>query len=111
DFACTIVKARGIAAATPKELSEFFSARRIQRRKNLIYNALSLLVKQRKLEKKDVRYFSVPADSREKPVAPRKWKISAEGLKRIKEANKRRWAREKAARNARARSAAKRSAR
>jgi len=36
-------------------------------------------VKQRKLEKKDGRYFSVYADSSEKPVAPRKWKISAEG--------------------------------
>ena len=111
DFVATIVKARGISGATPKEVSEVFSARRIPRRKNLIYNALSLLMRQRKLEKKDGRYFSVSADSREKPVAPRKWKISAEGLKRIKEANKRRWAREKAARKSRARSAAKRSAR
>src|SRR5207248_1984046 len=111
DFVATIVKARGISGATPKEVSEVFSARRIPRSKNLIYNALSLLVKQRKLEKKDGRYFSVPADSREKPVAPRKWKISAEGLKRIREANKKRWAREKAARKNRSRSAAKRSAR
>ena len=111
DFVATIVKARGISGATPKEVSEVFSARRIPRSKNLIYNALSLLVKQRKLEKKDGRYFSVPADSREKPVAPRKWKISAEDLKRIREANERRWAREKAARKTRSRSAAKRSAR
>jgi hypothetical protein len=111
DFVAAIVKARGISGATPKEVSEVFSARRIPRSKNLIYNALSFLVKQRKLEKKDGRYFSVPADSREKPVAPRKWKISAEGLKRIREANKKRWAKVKAARNARARSAAKRSAR
>ena len=111
DFVAAIVKARGISGATPKEVSDAFSARRIPRSKNLIYNALSLLVKQRKLEKKDGRYFSVSADSREQHVAPRKRKISAEGLKRIREANKNRWAKEKAARNARARSAAKRSAR
>src|SRR5207248_5728996 len=74
-----IVKARGTSGATPKEVSDIFLARGIARSKNLIYNALSLLVKQRKLEKKDGRYFSVYADSSEKPVAPRKWKISAEG--------------------------------
>jgi hypothetical protein len=106
-----IVKACGISGATPKEIGDVFSARRIARSKNLIYNALSLLAKQKKLEKKDGRYFSVSADSREKHVAPRKWKISAEGLKNIREANKRRWAREKAARKTRSRSAAKRSAR
>src|SRR5207237_1093804 len=96
DFVAAIVKARGISGATPKEVSEVFSARRIPRSKNLIYNALSLLVKQRKLEKKDGRYFSVSADSSEKPVAPRKWKISAEGLKNIREANKKRWAKKAA---------------
>ena len=111
DFVAAIVKARGISGATPKEVSDVFSGRGVARSKNLIYNALSFLVKHRKLEKKDGRYFSVSADSREKPVAPRKWKISAEGLKRIREANKKRWAREKAARKNRARSAAKRSAR
>jgi hypothetical protein len=111
DFVAAIVKARGISGATPKEVSDIFSARRIPRSRNLIYNALSLLIKQRKLEKKDGRYFSVSADSTEKHVAPRKWKISAEGLKNIREANKRRWAREKAARKTRSGSAAKRSAR
>jgi hypothetical protein len=111
DFVAAIVKARGISGATPKEVSDVFSGRGVARSKNLIYNALSFLVKHRKLEKKDGRYFSVSADSREKPVAPRKWKISAEGLKRIREANERRWAREKAARKTRSRSAAKRSAR
>src|SRR5207237_4297044 len=100
DFVAAIVKARGISGATPKEVSEVFSARRIARSKNLIYNALSFLVKQRKLEKKDGRY---------QPVAPRKWKISAEGLRNIREATKRRWAREKAARKTRATSAANRS--
>ena len=54
-----IVKACGISGATPKEVSDVFSARGIARSKNVIYNALSLLVKQRKLEKKDGRYFSV----------------------------------------------------
>src|SRR5689334_12521189 len=111
DFVAAIVKARGISGATPKEVSDIFSARGVARSKNLIYNALSLLVKQRKLEKKDGRYFSVSAASSDKTVAPRKWKISAEGLKRIREANQKRWAREKAARKTRSRSAAKGSAR
>jgi hypothetical protein len=111
DFVAAIVKARGISGATPKEVSDVFSARRIPRSKNLIYNALSFLVKQRKLEKKNSRYFSVSANFTEKPVPQRKWKISAEDLKRIREANKKRWAREKAARKTRSRSAAKRSAR
>ena len=111
DLVAAIVKARGISGATPKEVSDVFSARRIARSKNLIYNALSALLKQKKLEKKDGRYFFVSSHSREKHVAPRKWTISAAGLKRIREANKKRWAKEKAARNARAKSAAKRSAR
>jgi hypothetical protein len=111
DFVAAIVKARGISGATPKEVSDVFSARGIARSKNLIYNALSLLVKQKKLKKKDGRYFSVSADSREKPVAPRKWKISAAGLRNIREANKRRWAREIAGRKTRSRSAGKGSAR
>src|SRR5438270_8229177 len=68
DFVAAIVKARGISGATPKEVSDVFSARRIPRSRNLIYDALSLLVKQRKLEKKDGRYFSVPADSRSQHV-------------------------------------------
>src|SRR5690349_18047522 len=111
DFVAAIVKARGISGATPKEVSDIFSARGIARSKNLIYNALSLLVKQRKLEKKDGRYFSVSAGSSEKPVDQRKRKISAEGLRNIREANKKRWAREKAARNTGGQRAAKRSAR
>jgi hypothetical protein len=111
DFVAAIVKARGTSGATPKEIDEIFSARRIARSKNLIYNALSFLVKQRKLEKKDGRYFFVSTDSSEKLVGPKKRQISAEGLQRIREANRKRWAKERAARDGRTRSAAKRSAR
>jgi hypothetical protein len=111
DFVAAIVKERGTSGATPKEVGDVFSARRIARSRNLIYNALSALVKQRKLAKKDGRYFSLSSDTSVKLAAPKKRQFSAEGLKRIREANKKRWAKERAARDTRDQRAAKRSAR
>ena len=111
DFVAAIVKERGASGATPKEVGDVFSARGIARSRNLIYNALSALVKQRKLAKRDGRYFSLSSDSRVKLAAPKKRQLSAEGLKRIREANKKRWAKERAARDTRDERAAKRSAR
>jgi DNA-binding transcriptional regulator YhcF (GntR family) len=105
-----ILEARGISGVTPKEIDEVFSARRITRSENLIYNALSLLRKEGKLEKKNGRYYFVSADSPQTPAAPRKHRISAEGIKRIREANKKRWAEKRAARNGGAKSTSKKSA-
>jgi hypothetical protein len=101
-FVVAIVKARGPSGATPKEVADIFAARGVSRSKNLIYNALSLLVKQKKLQKNGGRYFSGSSDSSQKVATPRKWKISAKGLQRIREANKRRWAKKKGAQAAQA---------
>jgi len=109
NFVAAIVKAHGTSGVTPKDVEHVFSTRRINRSKNLIYNALSTLVKQGKLERKEGRYFFLSADSNPKVISPKKRKFSPEGLERIREATKKRWARERAARGARAKSASKKS--
>ncbi|HEY3938544.1 MAG TPA: hypothetical protein VGL97_14000 [Bryobacteraceae bacterium] len=92
EFIAGILKARGASGATPKEIDTVFSAQAIARSKNLIYNALSFLLKRKKLAKKGGRYFLV-SDAAAKPsAAPQKRRISAAGLKRISDANKKRWA-------------------
>lgn len=96
DFVRSVVEAQGPSGATPRDIDQAFTTRRIDRSRNLIYNALSALVKQKKLKKKGDRYFLGSTGSNVKPVLPKK-RISAEGLKRIIEANKRRWAGTKSA--------------
>jgi hypothetical protein len=111
EFIRLLVEAREPLGVVPKEVSEVFTARHIDRSENLIYNALSTLVKQKKLKKKGDRYFAAASAgshakvaaspkvaSDAKATAPKKKRISPEGLKRIVEANKKRWARERAAR-------------
>jgi hypothetical protein len=93
EFVRAVVQARGSLGTTPKEIDQVFKARQIERSRNLIYNALDILLKQKKLKRENGRYFPPPADAQRKP----KSRISAEGLKRIREANKKRWARERAA--------------
>ncbi len=96
DFVRAVVEARGRSGITTREIDEAFTIRRIERSRNLIYNALSALVKQKELKKQRDRYFSAPRNSNAKSASPKK-RISPEGLKRIIEANKRRWAQKKAA--------------
>lgn len=123
DFIRSVIESRGTSGATPKDIDQAFTARRIARSKNLIYNSLGALVKQNKIAKKGDRY--VLASPATKPAAPaksapatksatptksapvatlaksappaKKTRISPEGLKRIIEANKKRWAAKKAA--------------
>jgi hypothetical protein len=99
-----IVKSYGSAGATPKDVDAFFTAKDIERSKNLIYNTLSYLVAQKKLHRRDGKYFVVggamPAKksgAAKKTAAPTKRRLSPEGLKRIKEALKKRWAAKRAA--------------
>jgi hypothetical protein len=96
DFVRAVVGAGGPSGVTPGDIDEAFATRKIDRSKNLIYNALSALVKQKKLKKKGDRYLSASIDSNVKSILPKK-RISAEGLKKIIEANKKRWAEKKAA--------------
>ena len=112
NLVAAIVEKIGSAGATPKEVDSVFTERKIARSKNLIYNTLSYLVAQKKLVRKDGRYFFTgggklvsskkvgrPAKAAKPPKAsaPVKRRISAEGIKRIREANQKRWAAKKAA--------------
>jgi hypothetical protein len=101
DFVRAVVEAHGPSGATPTEIGEALTARRINRSKNLIYNALSALVNQKKLNKNGNRYVSASINSNVKSAEPKK-RISPEGLKRIREANQRRWAEKRAAQGAQA---------
>jgi hypothetical protein len=92
DFVRAIVRARGSLGATPSEIDEVFKARQIEKSKNFIYNALDALVKQNKFKRDNGRYFPPSTNAQGK-----RSRISPAGLKRIREANKKRWAKERAA--------------
>jgi hypothetical protein len=97
-----IVRSLGRAGAAPKDVEKVFNDRKIKRSKNLIYNTLSYLVAQKKLQRRDGRYFGVttaPA-SPSASAAPTKRHISPEGIKRIREAVQKRWAAKRAAERA-----------
>jgi hypothetical protein len=95
-----IVKSYGKAGAVPKDVEKIFTDRKIERSKNLVYNTLSYLVGQKKLRRHNGRYFGVStaaATPTNNGAAPTKRRISPAGIKRIKEAMKKRWAAKKAA--------------
>ena len=96
DFVRSVIESSGASGATPRDIDEAFKARRIERSKNLIYNSLGALVKQKRIAKKGDRYVVASAASKSATPATKK-RISPEGLKRIIEANKKRWAAKKAA--------------
>ena len=110
-----IVKSYGKAGANPKDVDAYFTAKNISRSKNLIYNTLSYLVSHGKLERREGKYFAlsgaapqaarktgVPATKKTvtktaaAPATTTKRRLSPEGLKRIKEALKKRWAAKRA---------------
>jgi|GEM_PF-4593650 len=109
-----VVKSFGTEGATPKDVDAYFTAKNIERSKNLVYNTLSYLVARNKLTRRDGKYFaeaggSTPAKKKpgRKPgVATKtaatkktttKRRLSPEGLQRIKDALKKRWAAKRAA--------------
>ena len=94
-----IVRAHGSLGASPKDVDQFFSARKIKRGKNLIYNTLSYLVSQKKLQRRDGRYFvaATAPVAQSQSAAPTKRRLSPAGLKRIREGVKRHWAAKRAA--------------
>ncbi len=99
-----IVRSFGKAGASPKDVDRILTEKKIERSQNLVYNTLSYLVGQKKLQRKDGRYFSVgttPAPAKaSKSAAPAKRRISPEGIRRIREAVKKRWAAKRAAERA-----------
>jgi hypothetical protein len=94
-----IVKGYGSAGASPKEISDVFTSRNIKRSKNLVYNTLSYLTAQKKLHRHEGRYYALlPSPiAQNHSVPPKKRKLSAAGLKAIREGVKKRWAAKRAA--------------
>ena len=117
DFVAAVVQARGATGVTPIEISKAFAARKIAVSKNLVYNVLSLMNKQKKVRKVGGVYFplaksaakvaapivgsaTVTAQSATSPAAAapkKKRRISEEGMRRIIAATKKRWAAVRAA--------------
>jgi uncharacterized C2H2 Zn-finger protein len=64
EFVRVVVQSRGSVGAAPKDIEQVFAERRIEKSKNAIYNALVSLVTQKKLKKKDGRYFYLENPSR-----------------------------------------------
>ena len=82
-----IVRSFGKAGVSAKEVDKVLTDRKIERSNNLVYTALSYLVTQKKLKRQDGQYFSIETVGK-----PAKRKMSPEGLQRIKDALKKRWA-------------------
>jgi len=98
-FVAAIVKAHGASGVAPKEIREVFNSRKIPLSENLIYTTLSALAKDKKLRRRDGRYYGVGSETVPKSgsVAPAKRKMSAAAIKKIKEGVKKYWAAKKAA--------------
>jgi hypothetical protein len=108
DFVIAAINERGSAGITPLEISAAFAGRKIAVSKNLVYNVLSLLFKRKRVRKDGGRYYSVAGNAAPAPAAvakrssakpaaakstaPKKRRISEEGMRRIIAATKKRWA-------------------
>ncbi len=68
DFVASILKERGAAGVTPAEISESFAAHQIAVGKNLVYNVLSLMFKQKKVRKSGGKYYSLNVKPAHKPI-------------------------------------------
>jgi len=110
DFVASVLKQRGSTGITPQEISAALAARKIAVSKNLVYNVLSLMFKQKKVRKSEGRYYLLagkamaPAAASPTPTstssAPKKGRISEEGMRRIIAATKKRWALQRASKRA-----------
>jgi hypothetical protein len=106
DFVASVLKQRGAAGIAPAEISAAFASRKIAVSKNLVYNVLSLMFKQKRVRKSGGKYYPIagkapapPAVSAPAPSSPetKKRRISEEGMRRIIAATKKRWALARAA--------------
>ncbi len=98
DFVEAALKQRGAAGATPHEISAAFAARKIAVGKNLVYNVLSSMFKQKRVRRSGGKYYLMGSSASALPAgAPKKSRISEEGMRRIIAATKKRWAAKRAA--------------
>jgi len=75
EFVAGVLKARGAAGITPAEISAAFAARKIQISKNLVYNVLSVMFKQKKVRKSAGKYYLIAAKAAA-PAAPARPAVS-----------------------------------
>ena len=61
DFIASLLRERGAAGVTPAEISKAFAAKKIAVGKNLVYNVLSLMFKQKKVRKSGGKYYILSA--------------------------------------------------
>ena len=87
DFVASVLTQRGTEGATPAEISAAFSTHKIAVSKNLVYNVLSLMFKQKRVRKSGGKYYLMAGKS-----AAKKHRISEEGMSRIIAVTKKRWA-------------------
>jgi hypothetical protein len=124
DFVGEVLKQRGSAGVAPSEISAAFATRKVLISKNLVYNVLSSLFKQKRVRKSAGRYYLVAGAAAKAPLktpakapgkaaakapgkaaakthtptpASKKRRISEEGMRRIIAATKKRWALQRAA--------------
>jgi hypothetical protein len=103
DFVASMLKQRGSSGMTPGEISAAFASHNIAISKNLVYNVLSLMFKQNRARKSNGRYFFTAAKAAAPTApsrAPKKRRISEEGMRRIIAATKKRWALQRAGKKA-----------
>lgn len=86
------VKSYGSKGVSPREIDAVFSARNVSHSKNLVYNTLGYLVSNKKLSKREGRYYWIGGES-----AMVESRLSADGLKRIREGLQKRWTTKKKA--------------
>jgi hypothetical protein len=87
DFVASVLKQRGTEGASPAEISAAFSTRKIAVSKNLVYNVLSAMFKQKKVRRSGGKYYLMAGKS----AAQKKQHISEEGMSRIIATTKKRW--------------------
>jgi hypothetical protein len=83
-FVFEIIRSRGAAGATPKEVQEVFTRQGLETGKNTIYTALSSFVKQRKLKNKNGRYVAIAGKASPKPVPSTAGKNSIGGIQNLR---------------------------
>jgi hypothetical protein len=88
DFVASVLQQRGAAGVSPAEISAAFAAHKIEVGKNLVYNVLSLMFKQKRVRKSGGKYYLLSSAK----AVPAKRRISEEGMRRIIAATKKRWA-------------------
>ena len=104
-----IVKSHGSAGASSKEVEQVFKDRKIKRGDRFVYKTLVSLAEQKRLQRRDGRYYAVgsvavsktgglvTAKKKSGGVSPTKKKMSPAAIKKIREGVKKYWAAKKAA--------------